>query len=804
MPPKSNATKKERLTLAQLWSYDDILTDALVDQVYYWTNIRKNRIAYHSSRGIREEDVTKILQNSVIIEKNTAKAEAELLALPGLKKFQQSLNSEKEKEDFRRHLKKYINIYLPDCPFEVSSTNRYTVVTHEAAVVARREIRKGEVVKYLSGIQVVMTPEEEEHINLLRRDFSIVMSSRNKSASLFLGPARFANHDCGANARLMTSGTAGMEIIAVRDIEIGEEITVTYGESYFGEDNCECLCKTCEDNRENGWAQDDDNNESIPKLSIEQEPLPPEVPGYSLRRRRRLTSTVSESRSESMTPDVNLRPQVRKMPPKSGRSASSAQNRRSPALGSPPLASNQPVSKVDQVDEDNLLSPTGSSKRRRIPSEEDCSPSTPKRRRPSQKIERSPLGVLNGVNGSELPSSPESDILQQTLLVEWDQPVTPGMPSPIIDPGRSRPLRSSTLKRKRDSEEPTVSPSDTTKRLKSQFSVKVEEFTPTSFYGNNDHAILPSSASESRRASFTSSPSGEGTGETDATSVDEEETIVVLNEKPVSVDSKPRRQGYVKRGNHGGRRRGPLWEKEKRERAGQTKVITPSEIQNAKKAPTEAVLVSPNTSKSHPALQDDADSSALSDLGSDMEIDDSTMTISKKLPQPKIRRRRKGVVVPSTIDKDHAPNVRIPGDYVLTHALLAEPASAWINCKICEEPFVQKDAYFTRSSCPRCERHSKLYGYMWPKTDKEGKHDEEERVLDHRTVHRFIKSSEEKDIRRKSGRGSTGSREVTKEASVAPVASVKSNGVKKSSKAGGLLRVYGRKNERTRRDRFTL
>ena len=197
--------------------------------MYYWTNIRKNKSAYHSSRGIREEDVTDILQKSVIVEKNPAKAETQLLALPGLRKFSESLKTDKEKDDFRRHLRKYINIYLPDCPFEVSSTNRYTVVTHEAAVTARLDIRKGEVVKYLSGIQVIMTPEEEEQINSSRRDFSIVVSSRNRSASLFLGPARFANHDCGANARLMTSGTAGMEIIAVRDIEVGEEITVTYG-----------------------------------------------------------------------------------------------------------------------------------------------------------------------------------------------------------------------------------------------------------------------------------------------------------------------------------------------------------------------------------------------------------------------------------------------------------------------------------------------------------------------------------------------------------------------------------------------
>jgi histone-lysine N-methyltransferase SUV420H len=141
------------------------------------------------------------------------------------------LKTQKEKDDFRKHLRKYINIYLPDCPFEVSSTNRYTVVTHEASVTARQFIKKGQTVKYLTGIQIIMTEEEEEFINSSRRDFSIVVSSRNKAASLFLGPARFANHDCGANARLLTQGNSGMDIIAARDIEIGEEITVSYGMS---------------------------------------------------------------------------------------------------------------------------------------------------------------------------------------------------------------------------------------------------------------------------------------------------------------------------------------------------------------------------------------------------------------------------------------------------------------------------------------------------------------------------------------------------------------------------------------------
>ena len=77
---------------------------------------------------------------------------------------------------------------------------------------------------------------------------------------------------------------------------------------------------------------------------------------------------------------------------------------------------------------------------------------------------------------------------------------------------------------------------------------------------------------------------------------------------------------------------------------------------------------------------------------------------------------------------------------------------------------MQKDAYFTRSSCPRCERHSKLYGYMWPKTDKEGINDREERVLDHRTVHRFLRPEEERSARKR-GRESS-SRAETSELSV--------------------------------------
>ncbi|KAI4179963.1 MAG: hypothetical protein LQ348_005285 [Seirophora lacunosa] len=246
--------KKERLTLSQLASYDDILTDALVDHVYFWTAIRKNRSKYNLTRGISEEDVTRILLHQVVVDKDVQGAETSLLQLPGLRKFHSALRSQREKDDFCRHMRKYISMWLPDCPFEVSTTNRYTIVTHEAAVTARREIKKGETVKYLVGNLVAMTPEEEKDLDLTRRDFSIVMSSRKRTPSLFLGPARFANHDCNANARLVTRGSEGMQIVATRDICTDEEITVTYGDNYFGEANCECLCLTCEKAGRGTWA----------------------------------------------------------------------------------------------------------------------------------------------------------------------------------------------------------------------------------------------------------------------------------------------------------------------------------------------------------------------------------------------------------------------------------------------------------------------------------------------------------------------------------------------------------------------
>ncbi|KAH7041361.1 uncharacterized protein B0I36DRAFT_22517 [Microdochium trichocladiopsis] len=648
MPPLAGA-KKQSLTLAQVSQYDDLLTDALVDHVYYWTTIPKNRPSYHATRGVTEEEIAKIVQTHLIVEPNVEVAEAKLLQTAGLRKFVNGLKTPKEKDDFRRHLRRYMQIYLPDCPFEVSTTNRYTIVTQEAAVTARQFIKKGQAVKYLSGIQVLITPEEEQELSHRKKDFSIVVSSRSKCASIFMGPARFANHDCGANARLMITSQACIEILAVRNIEVGDEITVTYGENYFGEDNCECLCQTCEDNLANGWRQSDGTGPV--KKSIENNPLE----GYSLRHRRRGDSCASESRTPSLGPEI--RPRIRKSRSKLLRADSSNLS----AVNSP---ADDPTGEKRKREDESLRTP----------------PITPAKRLKPLKYEVSTL------------------VLSQSL-----------------------PRQSSEVE--------SVARASSSSRAGSADAVLTDVTTPEA----EDHPHSPYVAKR-----------------LNPMSIENLTNTTVMH----SIETSQIRTSDI----------GPAGGLETE----QSVVTTISDDVHLPATPPSSLPVE----------------SPLSPATTESPVKEAT----RGRGRPPSRKR----ALSSTQTSEEAPAMspetkrRTPGDYTLTPVLLSEPNTAWIHCMNCSEAFVQYNAYYTRSSCPRCERHSKLYGYMWPKTEPEGKHDKEERILDHRTVHRFLDRQGEARVR---GRqlpvmetgSSNSTTKTTRAASIAGVGRVKSTNARSSS-----------------------
>ncbi|KAL4917226.1 Alpha/Beta hydrolase protein [Aspergillus aurantiobrunneus] len=573
MPPSKarsspSVDRRDRLTLAKLASYDDVATDALVDCAYFWTKTRKNRTKYIPVRGLDADTVAYILLHDVIIAKDVGTAERKILDLSGMRRYLTKLPNDREKDWFRKHLRKYIQIYLPDSPFEVTTTNRYTITEHEAAICARKFVPQGQEIKYLSGTLVPMTKEEEQDLDSKRKDFSIVMSSRRKTPSFFLGPARFANHDCNANGRLVTRGSEGMQVVATRDIYTGEEITVSYGEDYFGIDNCECLCLSCERAVRNGWAQNPD----------------------------------SEPQSKASSPDFAstegyLTPRKRKAP----------------------------------MDADSDTSPYSTPRKR--------GKFTPR----SSKL-RSQLSLTE-----EVAISIESEALHTS---------TPNLSLPVPDP-----------------EEKSGSTGDNAQCSSGTDSESLTSITPE----------------ESQRSSAS----------TVATSICDE-----------GIATKPRST-----------------------RATRTSAVSAS-LCGLSTAVTAHLLESGSRT-----------GSCISDVSGSPKQEDRSESVQhvKKPRKPRTKR------VYLTVEPE-SKLTRVPGDYTKTPRLLAQSYDRWVDCHTCNAWFVQQNSYLTRRECPRCERHSMLYGFRWPKTDKEGPSDDDERVLDHRTVHRFLYPEEEALITRR-GRG---------------------------------------------------
>lgn len=588
---------------------------------------------------MKEEEIAQIIQTHLAVNPDIQVAEEKLLATNGLAKFYRALKTDNEKQDFQRHMRRYMQIYLPDCPYEVASTNRYTIFQQEASISARRFIKSHETIKYLSGIQVVITPEEEAQLSERKKDFSIVISSRKKEVNLFMGPARFANHDCDANARLVTTGQSGIEIIATKSIGVGDEITVTYGDNYFGEGNCECLCKTCEDRLVNGWAPGEGT--APVKQSIE-DGASTRARAYSLRRRDDNSSSRGRSETPSLTPIA--RPKVRRTKLR---------------------ISERAVESASTSEGEHAMKETTVFGRRRGHKRDADSLATP--------------------------------------------PITPAKrqkTTGVLEFGMARPATlSTTSSREGSTAENSEDGYDSRSLLaRSADSASIAQSIEVAQEGNSGctHDRIPTPETSQQLADSDSEACAPASARTLSPLVAGMEEAVIVAEEDVML---------------------------------QTIVVAST-----------SALVLPTPESSVDSGEDDPSTIAAEEatIGCNSEIStpdgEGCMGYDKEAAS-------------ASVDAEEGTDAasqacgRVPGDYTLTPLLLSEPETAWVFCAVCSKAFVQRDAYYTRMSCPRCERHSKLYGYLWPKTEPEGKWDKEERILDHRLVHRFLDANDEAKAR---------------------------------------------------------
>ncbi|KAG0268201.1 Histone-lysine N-methyltransferase set9 [Actinomortierella ambigua] len=170
--------------------------------------------------------------------------------------------------DFRTHAKRYLGLYMPKAGIEIGQTDRYTAVTNksEACVTANLSFSPGDQLRCCTGTIAVLSEQEEKELEHDTKDFSVIRTSR-RGTCLFLGPARFVNHDCDPNCEFIPAGQEAISFKVIKPIHVNDEITTKYGDNYFGPNNRECLCATCERRKEGAFSM------NAPMEEVEEAPV---------------------------------------------------------------------------------------------------------------------------------------------------------------------------------------------------------------------------------------------------------------------------------------------------------------------------------------------------------------------------------------------------------------------------------------------------------------------------------------------------------------------------------------------------
>ncbi|KAJ1544777.1 hypothetical protein HK405_008396, partial [Cladochytrium tenue] len=238
-PATGRGAKQQRQpSFTELADYDDILSDTLLDSVHLWFRTHKMSLRYPGDdddattatdgAGAEAADHQQHQQQQLtgggagssryglgllrirwpLVRRDALRAVVlELLRRRVIEDRCPDVAAEEflaymagAKAGVSGHAKRYFSMYLPDAGYEISRTYRYkTSGKVEACLIATRDWSVGDEIRHCMGIMAELSSEDVEFLS--NRDFSVIFSTRKKCECLFLGPARFVNHDCSPNTQ---------------------------------------------------------------------------------------------------------------------------------------------------------------------------------------------------------------------------------------------------------------------------------------------------------------------------------------------------------------------------------------------------------------------------------------------------------------------------------------------------------------------------------------------------------------------------------------------------------------------------
>jgi [histone H4]-N-methyl-L-lysine20 N-methyltransferase len=244
------ASPVDSLNAYQLCEYDDLATMIVIDS-YLGFQTHKMNVKFRTIRKCQTEwrrSIEDFIKSKDYEQCYTQLVDDNEWLINRLGNFHQASNKAIiQPESFKTHLFKFLHLFNPDSGITIRECFRYSSEKKGGKIVATRRWCKGEKIEKLIGCIAEMNKEEENAI--LKpgiNDYSVMYSCRKQCSQLWLGPGAYLNHDCRPNCKFVSTGVSSACLQVLRDIDVDEEITCFYGENFFGENNINCECQTCE------------------------------------------------------------------------------------------------------------------------------------------------------------------------------------------------------------------------------------------------------------------------------------------------------------------------------------------------------------------------------------------------------------------------------------------------------------------------------------------------------------------------------------------------------------------------------